>query len=73
MDITNIGINAGLGAWENSHPSIELDGEGEVRKWLPKSMEQFQLLFHVAIGKQRKYLFLWVTNTINKSYVWCLC
>ena len=52
--------NDGLAAWENSRPVYtELDAEGdELRRWLPKSTEQFQLLHHVAIRKQRKGLIL---------------
>ena len=52
--------NEGRDAWENAQPVYtELDAESEeFRKWLPKSTEQFQLLHHVAIRKQRKGLIL---------------
>ena len=52
--------NEGRDAWENSQPVYtELDAESdEFCTWLPKSTEQFQLLHHVAIRKQRKGLIL---------------
>ena len=59
----------GLNAWENAKPVYtELDAESEeFRKWLPKTTEQFQLLHHVAIRKQRKGLIL-VGNQVKVMF-----